>query len=89
MYKRMDEPTVAEWHARLEREAQERAEDICPGFRIDRVDFCKDCRTSTHVNTDPRCASCAAAFVDKMKSVAIHAEPWGLKYARKHGFATH
>lgn len=48
---------------------------------------CKDCGADGQVNVDTRCATCMVKFVHKLRSVAIIAEPVGLKEARRGGFA--
>ncbi len=48
---------------------------------------CKQCGHPAGLNEFGRCFTCSAEFVAKIRTVAIHAEPWALRQARKDGYA--
>ncbi len=68
---------------------QDAAIDVSAGWVEVRGGECACGRSDLGLNVDGRCFFCAVAFVRKIRSIAIHAEPWGLKTARKGGFSTY
>lgn len=63
--------------------------DVCRTWPGGNVGVCADCGMTAERNSDARCIPCAVDFTVKLRSVAVIAEPWGLKEARAGGFATY
>lgn len=81
--------------AEIEEEQYLRATaDVSRMWRVHQRGVCRDCTEGAarpsggvDLNVDGRCFFCAVTFLVKLRSIAVIAEPWALRQARKDGFA--